>query len=127
MCTLSFPPMFLAGPSCGAIPNINGSGESTLGKELQNHIAKGTDIGRGKNRGHDLSIHSRETKTSDAVRTLRQTELTRLTEVWQVFPERVKLKVKSERPREMKSVKGEVKDFQAKETARIKFQWPKET
>lgn len=62
--TLSFPPMFLAGPSRGAVPNINGSGEYILGKELQNHTAKGTDRGRGKNRGHDLSSHSRESKTS---------------------------------------------------------------
>lgn len=58
MGTLSFPPLFLAGPSRGTVPNINESGEYTLGKELQNHTAKGTDIGRGKNGGHDLSGHS---------------------------------------------------------------------
>lgn len=52
-----------------AVPNINGSGEYTLGEELQNHRAKGMDIGRGKNRGHNAIRHSPESKTNDAENT----------------------------------------------------------
>lgn len=65
------------------------------------------DRGRGKNRGHDAISHSHEIETSDVVRTPKNTQTDRadqVTEVWQNSPKRVKLKLKSERQREMKSV-----------------------